>query len=181
MPKNTTPLALVALIVIVAASMAALAGSDIMRPSSEERVLPPKPAESASQPPEDTAAVDPVVDIARRFALAARNWTPATYRTSWEKQIQLAGGGYRRALIAKRPGRRELAALRADQARSRARVVKTERDRGVRPPSARVLVTLDEETSAADQAIRGPTLNEARLSRRGGRWSVVGWTVIPGG
>jgi|SRR5215207_4616842 len=180
MPKNTTPLALVALIVIVAASMAALAGSDIMRPTGEERVLPPKPEERASQP-EDTAAVDPVMDIARRFALAARNWTPATYRNSWERQIQLAGGGYRRALIAKRPGRRELAALRAEQGRSGARVLETERDQRVRPPSARVLVTLDEETSAAGQTIRGPTLNEVRLMRYGERWLVVGWTVIPGG
>jgi hypothetical protein len=180
MPKNTTPLALVALIVIVAASMAALAGSDIMRPTSEERVLPPKPEEPASQPP-DRAPADPVVDVARRFALAARNWTPATYRDSWKRQMQLAEGSYHRTLIAKRPGRRELATLRADRARSRARVLQTERDRRLRPPSARVLVTLDEETSAAGQTIRGPTLNEVRLVRRGDRWLVVGWTVIPGG
>jgi hypothetical protein len=125
--------------------------------------------------------VDPVVDVARRFALAARNWTPATYRDSWERQIQLAGGSYRRTLIAKRPGRRELAALRSEQGRSKARVLETERDRGLRPPSARVLVTLDEETSAADQTIRGPTLNEVRLMRHGDRWLVVGWTVIPAG
>jgi hypothetical protein len=160
--------------------MAALAGSDSMGPTGSTRLSPIDAEERPSQHANE-APVDPVVDIARRYALAARNWTPATYQASWERQIELAGGRYRRALIAKRPGRRELVALGNDQARSRVRVIRTTRDRRVRPPAARVLVALDETTSAGGQTIRGVTLNKVRLRRLGERWLVIGWTVIPGG
>jgi hypothetical protein len=180
MPRNITPLALIALIVIVAATMAALAGSDIMGPAGTAVPLQAEKDERRSAPAE-RAAPDPAVDVARRYALAARNWTPATYKGSWERQIELAGGGYRRALVAKRPGPRELAALRGDRARSKARVLGAERDRHVHAPAARVLVALDEITEAGGQTIHGATLNEVRLRRRVSGWQVVGWTVIPGG
>jgi hypothetical protein len=180
MPRNVMPLALIALIAIVAAVVAALAGCDIMDPTST-RPLAPSETEERRSDPANPAPADPTVDVARRYALAARNWTVATYRSSWERQIELAVGRYRRALIAKRPGRRELAALRKDRARSDARVLRIERDRRIRPPSARVLVTLDERTAAGGQTIRGATVNEVRLRRQGDRWLVVGWTVIPDG
>ena len=51
----------------------------------------------------------------------------------------------------------------------------------MRPPSARVLATLDETTSAGGQTILGATVNEVRLRRQGQRWLVIGWTVVPGG
>jgi hypothetical protein len=179
MPRNATPLALIALIAIVAAVMAALAGSDIMDPTGDTPSVSSETEERPSKP--RLAHADPIVDVARRYALAARNWTPATYRSSWKRQIELAGGRYRRALIAKRPGRRELVALRKDHARSKAGVLRTEREGHIRPPSARVLVTLDETTTAGGQTIRGVTLNEVRLRRHGDRWLVIGWTLIPGG
>jgi hypothetical protein len=180
MPRNVTPLALIALIAIVAAVMAALAGNDIMDPTSTRPPAPSETEERPSEPP-NPAPADPTVDVARRYALAARNWTVATYRSSWERQIELAVGRYRRALIAKRPGRRELVALRKDRARSKARVLRTEPQRRIRPPSARVVVTLEETTSAGGQTIRGATVNEVRLRRHGDQWLVIGWTVIPGG
>jgi hypothetical protein len=179
MPRTVTPLALMALIAITAAVMAALAGSDAVDPTGNTRPAPSKTEERPSE--RSHAPTDPIVDVARRYALAARNWTPATYRSSWERQIELAAGRYRRALIAKRPGRSEFVALRKDRARSEAHVLQTARDRHIRPPSARVLVTLDETTTARSQNIRGATVNEVRLRRRGDRWLVVGWTVVPGG
>jgi hypothetical protein len=180
MPRNVTPLAQIALIAIVAAVMVALAGSDIADPTGNTPPAPSKTEEGRSEPA-NPAPADPIVDVARRDARAARNWTPMTYRSSWERQIELAGGRYRRALIDKRPGRRELVALRKDGAQSKARVLRTERDRQVRPPSARVLVTLDETTVAGGRKVSGVTVNEVRLRRQGDRWLVVGWTVIPGG
>ena len=179
MPRTVTPLALIALIAITAAVMAALAGSDIKDPTRTTRPAPSKTEERPSK--RSRAPADPIVDVARRYALAARNWTPTTYRSSWERQIELAAGSYRRALIAKRPGRRDLFALLKDHARSEAHVLKTARDRHIRPPSARVLVTLEETTTAGGHRIRGATVNEVRLRRRGDRWLVVGWTVVPGG
>jgi hypothetical protein len=180
MPRNITPLALIALIAIIAAVMAALAGSDIMDPTGN-RPRAPGETEDRRTDPANPAPADPIVDVARRYARAARNWTPATYRASWERQIELAAGRYRRALIATRPGRLELVALRKDDARSNARVLRTERDRRIRPPSARVVVTLEETTSSGGQTIGGATVNEVRLRRHGDRWLVIGWTVIPGG
>ena len=179
MPRTVTPLALIALIAITATVTAALARSDIKDPTRNTRPAPSKTEERPSK--RIRAPADPIVDVARRYALAARNWTPATYGSSWERQIELAAGSYRRALIAKRPGRSEIVALRKDRARSEARVLQTARDRHIRPPSARVLVTLDETTTAGGQRIRGSTVNEVRLRRRGDRWLVVGWTVVPGG
>ena len=178
-PRNVTPLALVALVVVVAAILAALGGSKSRGPAGPKR--PSQTATDVRSVPAERRAADPVVEIARRYALAARNWTAATYEDAWERQIEVAGGAYQRALIARRPGGDELVALRSDGARSRARVVRVERDRRIRRPTARVLVVLDETTNAGRQRIRGETLNEVRLRQYGGGWRVVGWTVIPGG
>jgi hypothetical protein len=178
MPRNVTPLALTALIAVLAATMAALAGSDATRPDSTSGRV----ARDAGEPrpnPTTGSSPDPV-EIARRYALAARNWAPATFEESWERQIQLAAGHYRRELVAARPGARELLALGEDHARSAARVIRAERDPGVRPPASRVLVTQNETTSAAGQVIRGTTVNEVRLRRYRNQWRVVGWTVLPG-
>jgi hypothetical protein len=180
MPRKTTSLALLALIVIVAAMIAARAGNSVMAPARHDRASSTGTREPSGQTAK-SAPVDPLEDVARRYALAARNWTPSTYRSAWERQIKLASGRYERALRAKRPGRREIAALHADHARSTAQVLRTERDRRAHPPNARVLVTLDETTSAAGQTIRGVTLNEVRLRDERGTWRVTGWTVIPGG
>src|SRR5437867_997026 len=138
MPRNTTPLALFALIAVVAAAMAALAGNHLMGPASRDRTLSTATVPVARRPTKQ-ATVDPVEAVARTYALAARNWTPRTYESSWERQIELAGGAYKRALRAKRPGRRELATMREDDARSTAKLLRTERDGRVRPRSARVL------------------------------------------
>jgi hypothetical protein len=177
--RNVTPLALVTLVVVVVATLLALGGSKSMGPVGPKR--PAGTTTNARSVPAKRRAADPAVGVARRYALAARNWTAATYEDAWERQIKLAGGGYRRGLIAKRPGRRELIALRSDGARSEVRVVRFERDRHVRLPTARVLVVLDETTHAGGQRIQGETLNEVRLRWYRVGWRVVGWTVIPGG
>lgn len=177
--RSTAPLATVALLVILAAMIAALAGSYPARTPdggpTYARGRPDSPAPRAQK-----ESSDPVVLLARRYALAARNWTPASYRASWQTQTRLAAGRYRRELSASRPTRRELAALRADRAWASAKVLGAERNPEVRPPNARVLVTLDETTVAAGQTVHGGTVNEVRLRSHGGRWRVVGWTVIPG-
>ena len=180
---QTSPIALavLALFVIAAALTAALAGKGSLTPSE-----PPAPTPDRQQRERDVTASketsrDPAVDIARRYALAARNWTSTSYRASWEVQLRLAGGRYRRELVSTRPDAAKLAALKRDRAASRARVVRAQRDPAVRPPAARVFVTLDEMTVAGGQAVRGLTLNEVRLTSRRGRWRVTGWTVIPGG
>jgi hypothetical protein len=181
---RTSPIALavLALFVIAAALTAALAGKSSLTPSEPSA---PTPDRQQRQQRDGTASTeagrDPAVDIARRYALAARNWTSTSYRAGWEVQIRLAGGRHRRELVSTRPDAAQLAALERERAASRAHVVDAQRDAAVRPPAAHVFVVLDETTVATGQTIRGHTLNEVRLSRRRERWRVTGWTVIPGG
>ena len=181
MRTNPVAPAVLALFVIAAALTAALAGKSSLTPSE-----PPAPTPDRRQQERDGTASkeanrDPALDIARRYAVAARNWTSTSYRASWEVQIRLAGGRYRRELLSTRPDAAQLAALDREPTASRAHVERAQRDPAAHPPAARVFVVLDETTVAGGQTIRGHTLNEVRLSSRRGRWRVTGWTVIPGG
>jgi hypothetical protein len=180
MRKNPTPLALLALLAVGAAIMAGLVGRDRATP---QRAADPRDTgqEQAATNKPEMAPSDPLLELAARYALAARNWTPATYAESWHQQLEVAGGRYRRQLEASNPGPVELGTLREDRARSRATLVRARRDPRVREPDARVLVTLNETTIAAGQTIRGPTVNQVELRQHAGRWKVVGFTVLPGG
>jgi hypothetical protein len=170
-----------ALFVMAAALTAALAGKSSLTPSEPPAPTPDRQQQERDGTASQEASRDPAVDIARRYALAARNWTSTSYRAGWEVQIRLAAGRYRRELVSTRPDAAQLAALERERAASRARVLHAQRDPAVRPPAAQVFVVLDETTVAGGQTIRGHTLNEVRLSSRRGRWRVTGWTVIPGG
>jgi hypothetical protein len=181
MRTNPTALAVLALFVIVAALTAALAGKSSLTPSVPPAPTPDRHQQGRNGTASMEARRDPAVDIARRYALAARNWTPTSYSARWEAQIRLAGGRYRHELTSTRPDAAQLAALERDRAISRARVVRAQRDPAVRPPAANVFVVLDETTVAGGQAVRGLTLNEVRLTNWRGRWRVTGWTVTPGG
>ena len=182
MRTNPTALAVLALFVIAAAlTAAAFAGKSSPTPSEPPAPIPDRRQQERDATARKEASRDAAVDIARRYALAARNWTSTTYRASWEVQIRLAGGRYRRELVSTRPDAAQLAALEHDRAASRARVVQTQRNPALRPPAAHVFVVLDETTVAGGQTVRGLTLNEVRLSSGRGRWRVTGWTVIPGG
>jgi len=181
MRTSPTLLAVLALFVIGAALTAALAGKGSLTPSAPPAPTPDRQRQERDGTASEEASRDPAVDIARRYALAARNWKSTSYRASWEVQIRLAGGRYRHELVATRPDAAQLAALKRDQAASRASVVRAQRDPALRPPVARVFVVLDETTVAGGQTIRGHTLNEVRLRSQRGRWKVTGWTVIPGG
>jgi hypothetical protein len=178
--NNPHPLALLALLAIGAAIMAGLAVGDGARP---QRPAGPGDAaeEKATTGEREKAPRDALLELGARYALAARNWTPATYSQSWQEQIELAGGRHRRELEATRPGPIELRSLRGDRAGSKATLVRTQRDPRIEAPEARVLVTLNESTIAVGQAIRGRTVNQVELRRRAGRWRVVGFTVLPGG
>lgn len=180
--RNATPLAILALLAIGAAIIAGLAGTSAV--NSDRASQPRSQDQQRSRAQTQTAprsTPDPAVGVAARYALAARNWTPQTYRDSWKRQIALAGGRYRRALKARLPKPAELRALRQDRASSRAKLVRAERDRRAGSSSTRVVVTLSETTVAGGQTIRGQTVNQVDLRRVGGRWRVVGFTVLPGG
>jgi hypothetical protein len=180
MRTNPRPLGLIALLAVAAAILAGLAGRDRATPQHATAPTGPGQAHAATDKREK-ARRDPLLELGARFALAARNWTPATYAESWQQQIELAGGRYRRALEARQPGPVELRALREDRARSKAQLVRAQRDPRIEEPKALLLVTLNETTVAGGQTVRGLTLNQVELLRLARRWRVVGFTVRPGG
>jgi hypothetical protein len=119
------------------------------------------------------------VRVAKRYALAARNWSAESYAGSYRRQLVLASPAHRRALRAAAPTSTYLAQLRADRARSRARFVQAELEPGRNRRRARVLVELREVTSAGGGKQSATTVNEVRLVRPGGRWLVDRWTAVP--
>jgi hypothetical protein len=131
MRNNPAPLVLLALLAVGAAIVAGLAGRDRARP--QRATAPRDPGQTASGKREK-APRDPLLELAARYALAARNWTPATYSDTWERQLALAGGQYRRELEASRPDTAELRALREDRARSKAKLVRAHATRAYRNP-----------------------------------------------
>jgi hypothetical protein len=180
MCRNPTPVAVIAVLAIGAAILAGLAGRD--RATPQHATAPTGPGqEHAATDKREKAPRDLLLELGARFALAARNWTPTTYADSWQQQIGLAGGRYRRGLEARRPGPVGLRALREDRSRSRAQLVRAQRDPRIEEPKALVLVTLNETTIAGGQTVRGLTVNQVELRRLAGRWRVVGFTVLPGG
>jgi len=172
MPARLTLLVALAVVAIAAAVGLGLTGATGV--PKKERTRSSAPAQEVRRP------TDPVVSVAARYALAARNWTAATYLASWQRQISLAGGRYRRELSTAMPGSAELNQFREEGSRSKASLVSAERDPTVESPQARVIVTLRETTVANGQTIDGQTVNQVTLREIDGRWQVTGWTVIPG-
>jgi hypothetical protein len=170
-------LALAAVIVVGVATV--VAGTDQATapiPPASTIVPAPPPEAEVARP----ATADPVLATARTYALTARNWTAASYRRVWRRELALTAGAYRRQLRAARPTPRQLAALKTDAATSRATVTRTQRDARVPAPRARVLIWLAERTNVAGQTITGATRNEVRLRRAGREWRVTAWTALPG-
>ena len=135
MPRDTTPLAVLALLAIGAAIAAGLAGQNAAGrdPAANPEAAPTDQTPGSQRPTEtrELSTRDALVEVATEYALAARTWTPASYGASWERQIALAGGRYRDELRARRPGAAQIGALRADHARSEARLVEARRDADV--------------------------------------------------
>ena len=90
MTRRRAPLALAALALL--AAVGAIANTD--RTEAPAPAAPP--AAPSSRPPVAPSRRDGAVTVARRYALAARNWTAHSYPASWRRQLALATGPYRR-------------------------------------------------------------------------------------
>ncbi len=198
MPRNVLPLMLVAIVVIGAALVAALAGSQAMssdpeqsaqrapqqppaeqKPQSVQRELPEGALPVEQMPP--GPPLDDAEDLAARYVLVATNWTPETFRASWERQTELATDSWRDTLEDAPPSDAEVDALREEETSSRSQVLRLQRDTRVREPEARVLVEVQEITTALGQKLEGKTVHEVTLRRTDdGGWGVDGYTIVPG-
>lgn len=134
MAKHTTPLFLLALLAIAGAIAAGVAatGRGLAQISPDEVVE--RSERRQTQPREQAHESDEGEEgVARRYALATRNWTPPTYRAGWKTQIGLSAGRYRTELVAALPGAAELRSLTRDLAWSRARGIRSDVDGGAGP------------------------------------------------
>lgn len=144
-------------------------------PSAERAQTQTTPAQTAVQP---ASELSEAAATAVRYALAARSWTPETYRSQYETQLRLAAGRLRSELARVPPTAEQITAFRRDRARATATVqgVRTllENDR-----QAEYTVVLEERHVAAGQDISERTTNLVALDRRDGRWRIVGFTIQP--
>jgi hypothetical protein len=164
----------------IAAALVSIGAAWLDSDSTPRRHVAPEAARPSPTPAPVRAkrVGTPVVTAARAYTLAARTWSAATFERSWRRELELTAGSYRRALLAARPTRTQLAALRADGAASRATVVRVvPKVEGAR---ARVVVELEERTRSRGQQVDGVTRNEVRLRRIGERWRVVAFSALPG-
>lgn len=197
-PRKVLPLALVGLVVIAAALIASLAGSQAMstdpepsaqrsqqqppaeqaQPAETQRELPQGALPSEQLPP--GPALDDAEDLAARYALVATNWTPETFRQSRERQEELATGSWRQILEDTPVSQAEIDALAEEETSSRSQLLRLQRDTRVAEPEARVLVELKEATTALGQTVEGRTVHEVTLRRTDDGWGVDGYTIVPG-
>jgi hypothetical protein len=188
----------VGLVVIAAALIASLAGSQAMstdpEPSAQRAEQEPRgeqaqPAETQRELPQGTLPseqlpagppLDDAEDLAARYALVATNWTPETFRQSRERQEELATGSWRQILEDTPVSQAEIDALAEEETSSRSQLLRLQRDTRVAEPEARVLVELKEATTALGQTVEGRTVHEVTLRRTDDGWGVDGYTIVPG-
>jgi len=138
---------------------------------------------STTQPPPTTMTVDQNAlsaagRVAVRYAVAARSWTPASYRAQHRRQLRLSTGSLRRALQRAAPTREQLAAYRDEGAHVDATVVEATRLLQTATQS-RYAIVLDERSAAAGQNLRERLTYIVELQRRGGVWLVTAFSVQP--
>ncbi len=161
--------------VAACAAVALLAGCG---PRSAGPSAEPAPGQTPQTAVQPATELSTPARTAVTYALAARSWTPETYRSQYETQLRLAVGRLRRELARVPPTPEQLAGYRRDQARATATVanVRTllENDR-----QAEYSVVLDERNIAAGQQLNERTTNLVTLANRAGQWRVTAFTIQP--
>ena len=138
---------------------------------------------STAHPPPTTITVDQHAlsaagRVAVRYALAARSWTPASYRAQHRRQLRLSTGSLRSARQRSAPTHEQLAAYRDEGAHVDATVVEATRLLQARTQS-RYAIALDERSTAAGQNVRERFAYIVELKRRDDAWLVTAFSVQP--
>ena len=138
---------------------------------------------STIQPQPTTTTIDQTAltaagGVAARYALAARSWTPASYRAQYRRQLRLSTGQLRSALRRGAASPEQLAAYRDEGAHVDVKGVEVDRLLETRM-QARFVVVLDERTVAAGQDVRERFTYIVELQRRDGAWLVTAFSVQP--
>lgn len=165
--------------VVLLLARAGCAGPRAAGPSAErdDQATGPTQRQSAA-PAVDEIALPAAGRVALRYAVAARSWTPATYRAQHREQLRLSSGSLRRALEQAPPTGEQIAVYRADDARLEATALAATRLLQTRT-QARYRLVLDERSVAAGQTAQERATYLLELQRRSGHWLVAAFTVEP--
>ena len=117
-------------------------------------------------------------DTARAFALAARAWTADTLAAQWRRQVALSTGRLRATLRRTQPLAADIQRLRADGASVTVEMLEVVPDTAT-AATARFVVRLREQTTAAGQVTQQVTANRVDVVRRGATWRVSAFTLAP--
>jgi hypothetical protein len=110
--------------------------------------------------------------------MAARSWTPTSYRAQYRRQLGLSTGPLHSALEASAPTPDQLAAYQADSVRLDATVLAAI-PRVVSRSQARYELVLDERSSAAGQSAHQRAVYLVDVQRRGAAWRVAAFSIQP--
>jgi len=149
------------------------AGPSAERHDRATSTTQPKPAAASDQ-----NALAAAGRVAVRYALAARSWTPASYRAQYRRQLRLSTGSLRAAVHRGAPTRDQLAAYDEDGAQVEATAVAASRLLQTTTQS-RYVIVLDERSVAASQTGRGRFTYLVELQRRGDAWLVTAFSIRP--
>ena len=150
------------------------AGPATERPTQTSTTMRSEP----DPPTVDAGALRAPGRLALRYAVAARSWTPDTYRAQYRRQLLLSTGTLRSALKRAPPTRDQLAGDRADKAHVKATAVSAT-SLLESATQARYTLMLDESSVAAGQTVRARATYVVELRRAGGRWLVTAFTIQP--
>jgi hypothetical protein len=170
MPRSLTPLALIASVAIIAATMVAMANGEAKSPS---RPSGDRAAETVDQRswPANRAPLDPTDEVTRGYALAVRNWTQASYGQAWERQMELSAGPLTPGARGRTPKPRRGRRAAPGRSEGTARILEAERDRRVRAPAGDRDARRDDQRGGSDgerhNAQRGPAATPGRPVARG--------------
>lgn len=164
-------------VIITGAALAGCGGSSSDTPIASTQTVSAQTVTTRVAPglrPAQSSAAD----AARRYALAARTSTAATYEAQYHRQLKLSAGQLHAALRQLRPTRGQLQQLRVDHAASQATVIAITA-RQQTPTRASFLIVLQEDAVSAGRRTRQRTKNIAMLRNRRGVWRVTAFTVVP--
>ena len=148
-------------------------------PAAERPTQTSTPMRSEPDPPTlEAGALRAPGRLALRYAVAARSWTPDTYRAQYRRQLLLSTGTLRSALKRAPPTRDQLAGYRADKAYVEATAISAT-SLLESATQARYRLMLDESSVAAGQTVRARATYVVELRWAGGRWLVAAFTIQP--
>jgi hypothetical protein len=167
-------------LIVLAVAAAALGGcsGEVRGSAPGGDVAHPLPPAATGPAATRSAGAGPAEQVARAFAVAARDWSADTLAARWRRQIALSTGTLRLTLLATPPRRADIDRLRAEDAAAHATVERVVVEHAT-ARTVRLVVRLRERIVARGTAGDQVTDNLVTVARRGKQWRVTAFDLAP--